>query len=130
MTLDEFAKLQKDDLVECAGVERRVVQNYGHEIDLTAAQGVLTIPREHAGRMRLVYRANHVQGVFEDPWVAVAAHLRLVNLVRARIGQRPIDRRSGYSPADVEADAIFYAQTQTWARTRARELGILSTTSD
>lgn len=46
-------------VVECAGVERQVLQNHGHS----------------------------------------------VSLVRARIGERPLDRRSGYTPADVEADA-------------------------
>ena len=124
MTLDEFAQLQKNDLVECAGIERRVVRNYGHEVDLTDAEGVLTVPREYAGRLCLLYRANPEDPVRGDPWAAVAAHLRLVNLVRARIGQRPIDRSSGYSPADIEADAGFYAKTQSWARVRAREMGI------
>lgn len=124
MTLDEFAQLQTSDLVECAGIERRVVRNYGHEVDLTDAEGVLTVPRESAGRICLLFRANPEARVFGDPWVTITPHLRLVNLVRARIGQRPIDRSSGYSPADIEADAVFYATTQTWARARARELGI------
>ena len=44
--------------------------------------------------------------------------------VRARIGQRPLSRRSGYTPSDVKADAEFYASTQSWARQRARELGL------
>ncbi|PRQ07872.1 hypothetical protein [Enhygromyxa salina] len=126
MTLDEFAQLQANDLVECAGIERRVVRNYGHEVDLTDAEGVLTVRREYAGRICLLHRANPDAPLFRDPWVAVAPHLQLVNLVRARIGQRPIDRNSNYSPADIEADARFYAATQSWARARARELGIAS----
>ncbi|NVB40685.1 hypothetical protein G6O69_22795 [Pseudenhygromyxa sp. WMMC2535] len=60
----------------------------------------------------------------DTEWDKVALHLQLVNMVRARIGQRELDRESGYSPADVRADAEFYIATQSWARQRAKELGI------
>lgn len=125
MNVDEFAELRPDDLVECAGVERRVLQNHGHAVSLTDAEGVLTVPREHAERLCLLRRADPVARAADAAWDAIAAHLQLVNLVRARIGQRPLDRRSGYSAADVKADAEFYAATQSWARQRAIELGVL-----
>ena len=126
MTPDEFAELRPGDLVECAGVQRRVVENHGHALDLSADNGVLTVPQTQADKLCLLHRADARDRKLDAEWNAVAKHLRLVNLVRARIGQRPLGRNSGYSPADVEADAQFYAATQTWARERARELGILA----
>ncbi|PRP91371.1 hypothetical protein ENSA5_55820 [Enhygromyxa salina] len=121
MTAEEFANLRPDDLVECAGVERRVLQNRGHVVSLTDKEGVLKVRREHADRICLL---GHGGADARSAWDAVAAHLSLVNLVRARIGQRPLDRHSGYTPADIKADAEFYAMTQSWARQRARELGV------
>ena len=124
MTADEFAKLRPNDLVECAGVERRVLQHHGHAISLTDEEGVLKVPREHARHVCLLERSDPTTRADDAAWDAVAAHLRLVNLVRARIGQRPLGRRSGYTPTDIKADAEFYAATQSWARARARELGL------
>jgi hypothetical protein len=124
MTSDEFAELRPGDLVECAGVERRVLQNHGAAVSLSDEEGVLTVPREHAERICLLRRADAQARALDSEWDAVAAHLRLVNLVRARIGQRPLHRNSGYTPADVKADAEFYVATQSWARQRARELGV------
>ncbi|MCA9698315.1 MAG: hypothetical protein KC431_12375 [Myxococcales bacterium] len=62
----------------------------------------------------------------DSGWDAVALHLHLVNIVRARIGQRELDRNSGYTPADVRADAEFYISTQSWARQRAVEMGLIA----
>ena len=124
MTLDEFAKLRRGDRVECAGVEYRVLDNHGHALSLRRNDETRSIPREQAKLLSLVHRLSPTERRVDAEWSAVAPHLRLVNLVRARIGQRPLGRHCGYTPADVKADAEFYASTQTWARQRAGELGI------
>ena len=124
MNVDEFVELRRDDLVECAGVEHRVLQNHGHAVSLSAKRGKLTVPRAQAESLTLLRRADGPSLKLDAEWGAVNLHLRLVNLVRARIGQRPLHRDSGYTPSDVKADAAFYVETQTWARQRALEFGI------
>lgn len=125
MTPDEFAELRPGDLVECAGVERRILEHHGHALSLSDDDGVLTVPRTQADKICLLRRADARDRTLDAEWNAVAKHLHLVNLVRARIGQRALDRGSGYSPKDIKADAEFYAATQTWARQRAIELGVI-----
>ena len=125
MTADEFASLRPGDRVQWGGVERRVLEHLGRVVALSDGEGVMSVPIERADRLSLLGRAEGAPaGQRDADWEAVAQHLRLVNLVRARIGQREIGRNSGYTPEDVKADAEFYAATQSWARARARELGI------
>lgn len=58
-------------------------------------------------------------------WQAVSLHLQLVNMVRARIGQRALPPHApGYTPADIKADAAFYASSWSWVRQRAQEMGL------
>ena len=125
MTLDEFAKLRPGDRVECAGLEYRVIQNQGHALSLRRGDELHSVAKEQAGTVSLVQRLSPQERRVYAEWDAVAPHLRLVNLVRARIGQRPLSPQSGYTPADVKADAEFYASTQSWARQRAGELGVV-----
>lgn len=124
MDWDDFATLRPGDLVECAGVKRKVLEHHGEAVSLSDAGGVLVVARDQADKLCLLRRADARARAADRDWDAVAAHLRLVNLVRARIGQRPLGRHSGYTPDDVRADAEFYAATQTWARERAREFGL------
>lgn len=126
MTLDEFAKLRPGDWVESAGVEYRVRSNDGNALLLISGDERRNIAREQAEALSLLRRLSPQERRSEAEWNAVRSHLRLVNLVRARIGQRPLSRQSGYTPDDVKADAEFYVSTQSWARQRAAEFGIHS----